>query len=151
MAIKRRHTQNTSPYIYLDLKTGHRVVKTPATCTAWPIDFRMRVIADYLKPDTRMNMRSFYQKYLYKGVQSIVYKVERKPTLVINPYEEDGPQFTRVIGTYVVDLKNKVAVKLEDEEPAIRILTVLSFLTDRDIPGLPQYEVSPFSETDVPT
>jgi hypothetical protein len=111
----------------------------------------MRVIAEFIKPETRINMRSFYQKYLHNGIQSIVYKIERKPVLVVNPYEEDGPQFARVSGTYVVDLKGKVAVKLEDEEPAIRILTVLDFLTDRNIPGLPPYEVTPFDETDVPT
>jgi hypothetical protein len=114
------------------------------------MDFRLRIIRDYLKPNDEMPYVGFQRHFVDGGKQSVVYKVERKPTLVINPCTVELNK-ARVRGTFVVNLQTKVAALLNHPEPAVRILITYDFLSDNSIPGIPFYETFPFHENDVPT
>lgn len=137
MGIKKRTTLPRKPLIYSD--QGVLVVKTPAVCTRWPTDFRIKLVADYPKP-LLMCSRIDYDQRFGKSDKTI-HKVSGHRLQVLHPIE-DLPSAGRVVilRTEVHNVDTKKTAIIAHDNPAMRILMTYHFLTGENIAGLAPYE-----------
>lgn len=141
MPIKRRLSARRSSYVYTD--NGVLVVKTPAACTRWPNDFRLRIVRDYAKPKTLFSASEFEQHFLHNDKQKTVYNVEGQRVRVINTYKELSSGQVVLLTNEIHRLDIRTKLTFEHPDPAMRILMVYAYLTDASIGGVPKLHVAP--------
>jgi hypothetical protein len=128
-------------------REGLLIVKTPAETTKWPTDFRLRIVRDYVPPKQLMPLRQFKEKYIDTGDQDHVYRLGQHEVMVKQPFEIiESSSYVVVLRTEVIDVKNKKAMFLYHDAPAMRCLMTWAFLKGKTVPGMPKlsvYEWSP--------
>lgn len=127
-----------SRYVYLDGST--LVVRTPAECTKWPTDFRMRIIANYTPPRTMKSIADYEKNNA--DSKSTVYRIGVSKLMVRQPYEEVGYGRLVVLRTEVVNLTSKKTLFLNHDDPAMRVLMVYSFIHEETFGGVPKLVIA---------
>lgn len=132
MAIKKR---KFSQFVKM-LDTGEVVTRTPAECTSWDNEFRLRVVRDYKAPRTMMETRAI-PKYPDKE-----YKIQGRQVRFRQIFKELDNFASRVVcvRTEIIDVKRKKGMVLTHDEPAMRMLMIYSFLTEKEYGGVAPFQ-----------
>jgi hypothetical protein len=123
---------------------GILIVKTPASCTSWPNDLRLRLVRDYMSPKTLVREDAYIDKFVTNGFQDNIYKAGNHRVQVRQPAEKiEGSPYVAVLRTEVCDLDRSECMYLYHDDPAMRILMTWAFLNQKEIPGMPKLDIYP--------
>lgn len=113
-------------------------IRTPASCTSWDMDFRLRIIRDYLPPNAMLDKNTYHNRF----DPSRVYKVQGKLVMFQQPATvlENMPNSYVITKTQVIDVAAGRAMFLRHSEPAMRILMVYSFLVEKSFDGVSLFD-----------
>lgn len=150
MPIKKRTSskvkENVKTYVFLNPKGG-LIVRTPATCTYWDMEFRKRITAGYAKPRSAKLRNSHVENYEKHGLHDAVYSVAGNKLKVQQIVENIGTAaYVVVLRTEVHNLTTGKKLFLNHEDPAMRMLMVYVFLTGDKVPGVPQLHIADIDE-----
>lgn len=140
--LKRRQPMS-SDYVYTD--GGVLVIKTPAVTGKWDSEFRLRIIRDYVAPQTMFMINVYNNRYVNSGIQETIYKIAGKKLQVHYPHEPIvNSANTVVLRTDVINQTDRKRLFLNHDEPAMRVLMVYCFLTGKKIGGVPKLIVDEY-------
>jgi hypothetical protein len=144
MPIKKRTMrvpETESKYVYTD--QGVLVVRTPAECTKWDNEFRIRIVRDYVPPRTLMLERDYTAKHVEGEKQERTYLVADHKLQVnhpTSPLSDVGKVI--VLRTDILDLTAGKRLFLYHSDPAMRILMIYSFIKSVKIGGVPKLDIA---------
>lgn len=145
MPIKRRTTirgEKTDPYVYVQ-PDGLLVVRTPALCTKWRNDFRMRIVRDYIAPRTLRKLVDHQQSIETTHNEKQTYRIMGQTLRITHPTQSiEQPHFTVVLRTDIENLSKGNKLFLNHEDPAMRMLMVYSYLSGEKIGGVPELQIA---------
>ena len=129
---------DTAKENYVVFENGETVLRTPRDTTYWDHNFRLRIIRDYIGPNTLVSSVKLHTLY----DPAIIYKIQGKKVRFIQPYEpiQDMRDMVLVSATKVIDIAARKAMILVHPDGAMRVLMVYRFLTGKLLGGVAPYD-----------
>lgn len=141
MPIKKRNADKRN-YVFVTPDGGLQI-KTPAPCTKWDQEFRLRIVRDYVPPRTLRSIAEHKRLLQTLNNEDKTYRIGGKLLRVRHPTENiDQPNYTVILRTDVQNLSSGKEMFLRHPDPAMRILMVYTFLTGEDIYGVPDLQIA---------